>query len=399
MLASFAFIFIFGLEFAQIASKLKLPRIVGMIAAGILIGPFALDLIDGSVLGISADLRKIALVVILLRAGLSLDPADLKKVGRPALLMSFVPASFEILGYCLVAPRVFGISLIDAAVMGAVLSAVSPAVVVPRMISLTERGLGTEKGIPQLIMAGASCDDVFVIVLFTSFTDIARIGRTRITDLCGIPVSIVLGMVIGAVVGLAAAYGFEWLHSRQKTVRNSLKVIILLALALLLASVEKVMVLPVSGLLAVICMACALNKKAPECVTKRLSEKFGKIWLAAEVLLFVLLGASVDVSYTLKAGLGAVGVIFAALIFRAVGVLVCLIGTELNFKERLFCVISYIPKATVQAAIGSIPLAMGLDCGEVVLSVAVVGILLTAPLGAAGIDLLSEKLLGGKQKL
>lgn len=201
MLASFAFIFIFGLEFAQIASKLKLPRIVGMIAAGILIGPFALDLIDGSVLGISAELREIALVVILLRAGLSLDPSDLKKVGRPALLMSFVPASFEILGYCLVAPRIFGISLIDAAVMGAVLSAVSPAVVVPRMISLTEKGLGTQKRIPQMIMAGASCDDVFVIVLFMSFTDIARIGRTKITDICEIPVSIVLGMVLGAVVG------------------------------------------------------------------------------------------------------------------------------------------------------------------------------------------------------
>lgn len=398
MLASFALIFIFGLEFAQIASKLKLPRIVGMIAAGILIGPFALDLIDGSVLGISAELREIALVVILLRAGLSLDPSDLKKVGRPALLMSFVPASFEILGYCLVAPRIFGISFIDAAVMGAVLSAVSPAVVVPRMISLTEKGLGTQKRIPQMIMAGASCDDVFVIVLFMSFTDIARIGRTKITDICEIPVSIVLGMVLGAVVGLAAAYGFEWLHSHGKTVRNSLKVIILLALALL-ASVEKISVLPVSGLLAVICMACALNKKAPECVTKRLSEKFGKIWLAAEVLLFVLLGASVDVSYTLKAGPGAIAVIFAALIFRAVGVLVCLIGTKLSFKERLFCVIAYIPKATVQAAIGSIPLAMGLDCGEIVLSVAVVGILLTAPLGAMGIDLFSEKLPGGKQKL
>ena len=395
MRTSLSLILLAGLSLAAICEKIRLPRIVGMIVSGILLGPFVLDLLDPQILGISAELRKMALIIILIRAGLSLDLSDLKKVGRPAVLMSFVPASFEILGYVLCAPLLLGVSRIEAAVMGAVLGAVSPAVVVPRMLRLMEEKRGTEKRIPHLIMAGASCDDIFVIVLFTTFADMAQGGNARLLDFASIPVSILLGVVIGAAFGFGLSLLFERAYTRGHLIRNSVKTIIILGAAFLLIAIEGWLKnrVAVSGLLAVVGMTCVLELKSPACVTRRLSEKFGKLWLAAEVILFVLVGAAVDIRYTLSAGIAAVAMIFIALAFRAAGVALCLIGTPLNIRERLFCVIAYLPKATVQAAIGSVPLAMGLSCGSIVLSVAVLGILITAPLGALGIDLSYKKLL------
>ena len=395
MLTSLALIFIVGLAMAAICRKLKLPRIIGMLATGIVLGPYVLDLLDPSILSISAELRKIALIIILLKAGLSLDIGDLKKVGRPAVLMAFVPASFEILGYVLFAPLVLGISRTEAAVMGAVLGAVSPAIVVPRMVELSEKKYGTGKSIPQLILAGASCDDVFVIVLFTAFTGMVQGGSVSALDFLNIPISIVLGIALGALTGFLLALFFETAFAHNDMIRNSTKVIIILGVSFLLVAVESLLegIVSVSGLLAVISMACVIKLKSTETVSKRLSEKFGKLWIAAEVILFVLVGAAVDIRYTLGAGLGAIGMIFIALAFRSVGVWLCMLGTKLNFKERVFCIIAYFPKATVQAAIGSVPLAMGLSCGRIVLSVAVMAIIITAPLGAFGIDLSYKKLL------
>lgn len=395
MLTSLAFIFIVGLAMAAICQKLKLPKIIGMLATGIVLGPYVLDLLDPSILSISAELRKMALIIILLKAGLSLDLSDLKKVGRPAVLMSFVPASFEILGYVLFAPLVLGISRTEAAVMGAVLGAVSPAIVVPRMVELSEKKYGTGKSIPQLILAGASCDDVFVIVLFTAFTSMAQGGSVSAIDFLNIPVSIVLGVALGALTGILLALFFETAFAHNDMIRNSTKVIIILGVSFLLVAIESRLegIVSVSGLLAVISMACVIKQKSTESVSKRLSEKFGKLWIAAEVILFVLVGAAVDIRYTLVAGLSAIGMIFIALAFRSVGVWICMLETKLNFKERIFCMIAYLPKATVQAAIGSVPLAMGLSCGRIVLSVAVMAIIITAPLGAFGIDLSYKNLL------
>lgn len=395
MIASLAYIFLFGLLMSELFKKLKLPGIIGMLITGIVLGPHVLNLLDGSILSISSDLRKIALIIILLKAGLSLNIADLKKVGRPAIMMSCVPAAFEILGYIVFAPMVFGITRTEAAVMGAVLGAVSPAVVVPRMVHLMETGYGTEKSIPQLIMAGASCDDIFVIVLFSTFTGMAQSGKADLRGLIDIPVSIVLGIALGAVVGLVLSIFFETAYKNKKYIRNSVKLIIILGISFLLITVEIWLenIISVSGLLAVVSMACVLKMKSNEVVTKRLSEKFGKLWIAAEIMLFVLVGAAVDISYTMNAGIAAVGMIFLALIFRSVGVWLCLVGTKLNIKERIFCVIAYLPKATVQAAIGSVPMAMGLSCGQIVLSVAVVAILITAPLGAIGIDFTYKRFL------
>lgn len=395
MLTSLALIFIVGLAMAAICKKVKLPRIIGMLVTGIILGPYVLDFLDPSILSISSELRKIALIIILLKAGLSLNLADLKKVGRPAVLMSFVPASFEILGYVLFAPLVLGINHTEAAVMGAVLGAVSPAIVVPRMVELNEKKYGTSKSIPQLILAGASCDDVFVIVLFTAFTGMAQGGSVSALDFLNIPVSIVLGVALGALTGFILALFFETAFAHNNMIRNSTKVIIILGVSFLLVAIESRLegIVSVSGLLAVISMACVIKQKSTESVSKRLSEKFGKLWIAAKVILFVLVGAAVDIRYTLVAGLSAIGMIFIALAFRSVGVWICMLKTKLNFKERIFCMIAYLPKATVQAAIGSVPLAMGLSCGRIVLSVAVMAIIITAPLGAFGIDLSYKNLL------
>lgn len=401
MLTSLAFIFLVGLSMAAICQKIKLPRIIGMLITGIVLGPYVLDLLDPSILSISADLRQMALIIILLKAGLSLNIEDLKKVGRPAIMMSCVPASFEILGFFLCAPYILGIDRISAAVMGSVLAAVSPAVVVPRMVTLMEKGYGTQKSIPQMIMAGASCDDIFVIVLFTTFTGMAQGGSANFMDFLNIPISIILGIVLGAVTGYLLSWFFETAYARKHYVRNSMKVIIVLGISFLLMAIETWLegIVAVSGLLAIVSMACVIKLKSTSFVSKRLSEKFGKLWLAAEVLLFVLVGAAVDIRYTLDAGVAAILMIFVALLFRSFGVLVCMLKTPLSKKERLFCVIAYLPKATVQAAIGSVPLAMGLPCGQIVLSVAVLAILITAPLGAIGIDCTYQKFLQKEKHL
>ena len=400
MLFSFAVIFLIGLGFGALFQMMKLPRVIGMLLAGIIVGPFALGLLDDKVMSVSAELRQTALIIILIKAGLALELSDLKKVGRSAMLMSFLPACFEMVGYLLFAPLLLGTSRIESALMGAVLSAVSPAVVVPRMVALIEKERGTEKGVPQMILAGASCDDVFVLVLFSTFLTMAQGGKAELSGLINIPVSIALGLIIGGMSGFLVYGLFEVAFRRGKKIRSSMKLIIMLSAAFLLMTAESAVkpYVAVSGLLAVIAMACVIKKKSDADVSKRLSEKFGKIWIAAEVILFVMVGAAVDIRYTLSAGAAAAAMIFIALIFRGVGVVICMAGTKLNFKERLFCVIAYLPKATVQAAIGSVPLAAGLSCGKTVLSVAVLGIILTAPLGAIGIDSTYEKLLSDDRK-
>ncbi len=395
MLTSLALIFLMGLAMAAICQKIRLPRIIGMLVTGILLGPHVLNWLDPSILSISADLRQMALIIILLKAGLSLYLSDLKRVGRPAILMSFVPASFEILAFTLLAPSILSITRMEAAIMGAVLGAISPAVVVPRMVQLMETGYGTDKSIPQMIMAGASCDDIFVIVLFSTFLGMAQGEGAALLDLVNVPISILLGVALGALTGFALSQFFETAYAHKNCIRNSTKAILVLGVSFLLMAAETWLkdIVSVSGLLAVVSMACALKINSVAFVSKRLSDKFGKLWIAAEVILFVLCGASVDIRFTLNAGLPAAAMILAALIFRSSGVLLCLLKTPLTRKERLFCVIAYLPKATVQAAIGSVPLSLGLPCGQIVLSVAVLGILITAPLGALGMDISYQKLL------
>lgn len=395
MLTSLALVFLAGLAAAAVCSAIKLPRIIEMLLVGIVLGPHILNVLDDAILSISSELRQMALIIILLKAGLSLNLSDLRQVGRPAVLLSCLPATCELAGYILLAPYLLGVNRIEAAVMGAVLAAVSPAVVVPRMVFLMENRWGTDKSIPQMLLAGASCDDIYVIVLFTTFTGIAQGGNARAADFLNIPVSVVLGIAVGAAAGYALSRFFEAAFARNHMVRGSVKVIIVLSVSFLLVALETVLKgrIALSGLLAVTSMACMLARKTTGEVRARLSEKFGKLWIAAELILFVLVGAAVDIRYVSEIGLAAVLMVFAALIFRAAGVVLCLAGTKLSRRERLFCVIAYLPKATVQAAIGSVPLAMGLPCGKIVLSVAVLAILITAPLGALGMDAAYWKLL------
>ena len=395
MLTSLALVFLAGLAAAAVCSAIKLPRIIGMLLVGIVLGPHILNVLDDSILSISSELRQMALIIILLKAGLSLNLSDLRQVGRPAVLLSCLPATCELAGYILLAPYLLGVNRIEAAVMGAVLAAVSPAVVVPRMVFLMENRWGTDKSIPQMLLAGASCDDIYVIVLFTTFTGIAQGGNARAADFLNIPVSIVLGIAVGAAAGYALSRFFEAAFARNHMVRGSVKIIIVLSVSFLLVALETVLKgrIALSGLLAVTSLACMLARKTTGEVRARLSEKFGKLWIAAELILFVLVGAAVDIQYVSETGLAAVLMVFAALIFRAAGVVLCLAGTKLSRRERLFCVIAYLPKATVQAAIGSVPLAMGLPCGKIVLSVTVLAILITAPLGALGMDAAYRKLL------
>ncbi len=395
MLTSLALIFLVGLSMAFVCRRIRLPRIIGMLLTGIVLGPFVLNFLDPKILGISSDLRQIALIIILIKAGLSLNISDLKKVGRPAVLMSFLPALFEIGAFIAFAPGMLNVTILEAAVMGAVLGAVSPAVVVPRMVSLMEEKYGTDKQIPQLILAGASLDDVFVIVLFSTFVSMAQGGTAKITDFVNIPVSILLGIFAGAVIGFVLSVIFEFAHNHGDSIRQSNKVIITLGSAFLLMAIETRLegIVSVSGLLAVMSMACVIQMRTRKEVSSDLSQKYGRLWLAAEIILFVLVGAAVDIRYTLDAGIKAIAMILLALAFRSFGVIICLIGTNLNRKEKLYCVIAYLPKATVQAAIGSVPLSLGLPCGKIVLSVAVLSILITAPLGAIGMDLSYKKLL------
>ncbi|KAF5038430.1 Sodium/hydrogen exchanger family protein [anaerobic digester metagenome] len=389
MLTSLALIFLIGMLMGSVFKKLKLPSLLGMLLTGIVLGPHVLNLLDSSILGISAELRKLALIIILARAGLSLDIKDLIKVGRPAVLMCFVPACFEMVGMILLAPKLLGVSLLDAAIMGAVVGAVSPAVVVPKMLNLMENGYGTDKSIPQLILAGASVDDVFVIVMFTSFTGLALGEGISASSFFEIPISIVLGLFGGIAVGLLILELFKKFH-----MRDSYKVIVMLSIAFLLVALEDKLagMLPFSGLLAVMSMGIIVQRNNQN-LAGRISSKFSKLWVAAELILFVLVGAAVDIEYAAAAGLSSILLIAGVLIFRMIGVYTCLLKTQLSNKERLFCMIAYTPKATVQAAIGSVPLAMGLACGQIVLTVAVIAILITAPLGAFGIDMTHKKLL------
>lgn len=389
MLLSIAYILMLGMFMGWLCKKIKLPSLTGMIITGILLGPHLLNLIDHSILTISSDLRRIALIIILMRAGLSLDLNDLKKVGRPAVFMCFVPACFEMLGMLLLAPKLLGISLLDAAIMGAVVGAVSPAVIVPKMLKLMEEGYGTKNSIPQLILAGASVDDVFVIVMFSAFTGLAQGNAVSMQSFIHIPISIVLGILIGIVIGAILAKYFENVH-----IRDTAKVIILLCIAFILVSLEDRFsaIIPFSALISIMSIGIAMQRKR-ENVAVRLSAKFNKLWVASEIILFVLVGATVDLNYALSAGVMAIILIFGVLAFRMLGVWVCLIKTKLDRKERLFCMIAYTPKATVQAAIGGVPLAMGLACGNIVLTVAVLAILITAPLGAFFIDCTYKRLL------
>ncbi|WP_297212804.1 cation:proton antiporter domain-containing protein [uncultured Flavonifractor sp.] len=387
MLTSVAYVLLLGLGLGALARLVRLPPLVGMLGAGILLGPCVLNLLSPQLLDISADLRQLALIIILTRAGLSLEGEDLRRAGRPAVLMCFLPASFEVLGMVVLAPRLLGVSVLDAAIMGAVVGAVSPAVIVPRMLRLMAEGYGTKKGIPQMILAGASVDDVFVIVLFTCFTAMAQGGSFSPAALAGVPVSILLGAAGGLGAGYLLSRLFTALH-----MRDSVKVVLLLSVAFLLVALEEALPLPFSGLLAVLGMGLGLRRwRLP--VAERLTAKFGKLWVWAEVMLFVLVGAEVEIGYAAAAGAAAAATVLGVLCFRAAGVLLCVAGSRLNRRERLFAVLAYLPKATVQAAIGGVPLAMGLSCGQVVLTVAVIAILVTAPLGALAIDASYKRLL------
>ncbi len=392
MLFSLTLIFLSGIVLGSIFNRLKLPQLLGMLLTGIILGPYLLNLLDPKILSISTDLRQIALIIILTRAGLNLDINDLKKVGRPAVLMCFVPATFEILGMIIFAPKFLGLGLLDSAILGTVIAAVSPAVVVPKMLKLMEDGYGTEEGIPQLIMAGASVDDVFVIVLFTSFIGLASNGTFSALNLIKIPTSIFFGISVGFLCAILLIYFFKKVH-----IRDSMKVIIILNISFLLVTFEHSLtgIIGFSGLLAIMSMGTGIQEKNI-ILAKRLSSKYSKLWIAAEVMLFVLVGATVNIKYALGASIPAILLIMTVIVFRMVGVFLCLLGTSLSYKERLFCMIAYCPKATVQAAIGSIPLSMGLSSGNIILTVAVLSILITAPLGAFAIDFSYKKLLNRK---
>ena len=389
MLTSIPVILLLGLLIGWIFSKLKLPSLLGMVIVGIVLSPHALNLIDESILGISGELRQIALVIILTRAGLPLDVSDLKKVGRPAVLMCFVPACVEILGTVILAPMLLGVTMLEASIIGSVIAAVSPAVIVPRMIKLIDEGYGKAKSIPQLILAGASVDDVFVIVVFTAFTALASTGEMSVTSFIQIPISIVLGIMLGGCVGIVLVAFFKKCH-----MRDSVKILIILSISFLLLGVENRLqgYIPVSGLLAIMSMGIIIKQKYGV-LALRLSAKYNKLWLGAEVFLFVLVGATVDLRYVASAGVSAVLLILGALLFRMTGVAISLLKTGLSKRERLFCMVAYTPKATVQAAIGAIPLSMGLECGNIVLTVAVLSILITAPFGAICVDNLYKRLL------
>lgn len=389
MLLSISLIILVGMTTGWLCKKAKLPSLLGMIITGIVLGPYVLNLLDYSILNISAELRKIALIIILTRAGLGLDLSGLKKIGRPAVMMCFVPATFELIGMLILGPTLMGFSILEAALMGAVLAAVSPAVVVPRMVKLMDEGYGTKEGIPQLILAGASVDDVYVIVLFSTFVGMMQGTGASVVSFINIPVSIVLGIAIGTVVGYALAKYFEKMH-----IRDTAKVLIILCISFLLVVVEDALQTPItfSALIAIMFIGIGLKKKR-EVVAARLSVKYGKLWVGAEVFLFVLVGATVNINYIGNVGVKALIVIVGALIFRMLGVFVCMLGTSFNKKERLFTMMAYTPKATVQAAIGGIPLSLGFACGDTILTVAVLAIVLTAPLGAFAIDLTYRRFL------
>ena len=385
MLLSVGLIIILGLLLGWLASKLHLPRIIGMLLAGVILGPHFGNLLGSSIIDISGDLRKIALIIIIARAGLSLDISDLKKTGRPAVMLCFIPATLEMLAFVLFAPMIMGVTHLQAAILGAVMGAVSPAVTVPRLTKMIDEGYGTQKGIPQMLIAGASADDIYVIVLFTTLVGIEAGGSMDAVSLLRIPLEIILGAALGAVTGVILAFFFKKVH-----IRDSLKITIIMALSMLMYWFEGIA--PVSGLLAVMTTGIAINMRRPE-VSKRLSVKFSKLWVAAEIFLFVLVGATVNIKYVTQAGIGMVVMLFIGLVFREIGTWISILKTGLNKREKIFCLISELPKATVQAAIGGVPLAMGLSCGNTVLTMAVLAIVITAPIGAIGMDLTEHRLI------
>ena len=385
MLLSVGLIIILGLLLGWLASKLHLPRIIGMLLAGVILGPHFGNLLGSSIIDISGDLRKIALIIIIARAGLSLDISDLKKTGRPAVMLCFIPATLEMLAFVLFAPMIMGVTHLQAAILGAVMGAVSPAVTVPRLTKMIDEGYGTQKGIPQMLIAGASADDIYVIVLFTTLVGIEAGGSMDAVSLLRIPLEIILGAALGAVTGVILAFFFKKVH-----IRDSLKITIIMALSMLMYWFEGIA--PVSGLLAVMTTGIAINMRRPE-VSKRLSVKFSKLWVAAEIFLFVLVGATVNIKYVTQAGFGMVIMLIIGLAFREIGTWLSILKTGLNKKEMTFCLISELPKATVQAAIGGVPLAMGLSCGNTVLTMAVLAIVITAPIGAIGMDLTQHRLI------
>lgn len=393
MLLSLALILLVGFSLSGVLNKLKVPGLLGMIITGVVLGPYVLNLIDPTILAISSDLREIALIVILLRAGLSMDLKDLRKIGKPAILMCFIPASLEILTITILAPLLLGVSYLEALIMGSVLAAVSPAVVVPRMLKLMDEGYGEDKNVPQLVMAGASVDDIYVIILFTAFIAMYQGAGFQATTLLNVPVSIISGILLGVMIGYILVKIFKAIH-----IRDTIKVLIILSVAFLVVGFEDTIntILPISGLLAVMAMGGMILFKYP-ILAKRLTGKFAKIWVGAELILFVLVGAAVDISYLSDAGLNSVLLILVALCFRILGVYLSLIMTKLNNKEKLFCAVAYLPKATVQAAIGALPLAAGVVSGHLILTVAVLAIMITAPLGAIGIDRSYKRLLTKKE--
>ena len=389
MLLSIALIILLGLIFGSLFSKLKLPSLLGMIIVGIILSPHALNLIDESILNISSDLRQIALIIILTRAGLSLDITELKKVGRPAVLMCFVPACLEIIGTIILAPMLLGVTVLEAAIMGCVIAAVSPAIIVPRMINLIENGYGKKHSIPQLILAGAAVDDIFVIVIFTALTSLASTGVLSFSSFLDIPISILTGILLGVIVGIILVKFFKKFH-----MRDSVKILIIFSLSILFVELQNILesYIPISGLIGIMTLGIIIKQKYSS-LAVRLSIKYNKVWIVAEIFLFVLVGATVDLKLAISAGYYAVLLIIGALVFRMLGVAISLIKTKLTKNERVFCMIAYTPKATVQAAIGAIPLSMGLPCGKIVLIVAVLSILITAPFGAICIDNLYKRLL------
>lgn len=389
MLLSIALILMVGMTLGWLCQKCKLPSLLGMLFTGVILGPYVFDCIDTSILSISSEIRKIALIIILTRAGLSLDISGLKKIGRPAVLMCFVPASFEIISMLIIAPKLLGLSIFESAIMGSVLAAVSPAVVVPRMVKLMEEGYGTKKGIPQLILAGASVDDVYVIVLFTTFVSIIQGNGVSAMQFVNIPISIILGVFIGLGSGWMFSKYFERAH-----IRDTIKILLILSWSFILVTIEDSLNTPVtfSALIAIMFMGVGLQKYRRE-VSIRLADKYNKLWVGAEVFLFVLVGAAVNINYLGNVGIKAIIVIAGALVFRMLGVFVCLLKSNLNIRERAFSMIAYTPKATVQAAIGGIPLSLGLQCGDVVLTIAVLAIVFSAPFGAFAMDVSYKKLL------
>lgn len=386
MLNSIAYIILFGLVGSLIFKKLNLPPLIGMLIAGILIGPNFLNLLDTSLLEISSSIRKVALIIILTRAGLGLDLDSLKRNGRPALLLSFIPATFELIAITIFAPMFFNITYLEAAILGTVLAAVSPAVIVPRMLKLKEQGY---KDIPEMILAGASIDDIYVIVLFTTFTGLALGNDVSILAYINIPISIILGIIVGIISALILNQLFKHLE-----LVSVMKVFVVLAFSFILVSIEDGLntLITFSSLISIMTIGITLSKINRE-LTKELSNIYAKLWIIGEIFLFVLVGAIVNLKYAYNIGILALLIIIIGLLFRMCGTFTCLLKTKFNHKERLFCMMAYLPKATVQASIGPLALAMGLSSGELVLSFAVLSIIFTAPLGAILIDKTYQKLL------